>query len=444
MSESPQDSQGSLQEVHTVMVAGLRSRSAEVASTIGASIPAPESEVAKGELVKYHAGRLRAVAATVEYSLDAIERGDCGEDWPPIPRELTAQARRAARAGVRPGLLVRRFLAGHRQFMSLVGEELRRGGHSNHEAVLEHTRARYRSLLEHIVASVEHAYHEEHERVAGSPEQRHIGFVREARPLSERDRIRIVGRILTGSATQSEIGELRYPIHVTWHVGMIAVGPRSAELLRDIESQLGLMLLAVPCGDLIWAWLGSRRVIGSEKILRAAAASPARDTSLAIGTPLQGLDGWRQTHSEAQRALSHVLRLETKRAQYADNPLVTTALEDDTLNAWLKRLLHPIVDRPDGGVTLLEALRAYIDAGFNHRAAAAALGRNRHTIENRIRLAEEQLGRPVRSCVSELDTALRLIGMSTAIPRLIAPPGYAPPTPVRINAGAADAVPPMS
>lgn len=77
------------------MVAGLRSRGAEVAGAIGASISAPGSEVAKGELVEYQAGRVRVVAATVEYSLDAIERGDCGEQWRPIPQELAAPARRS-------------------------------------------------------------------------------------------------------------------------------------------------------------------------------------------------------------------------------------------------------------------------------------------------------------------------------------------------------------
>lgn len=84
-------------------------------------------------------------------------------------------------------------------------------------------------------------------------------------------------------------------------------------LLRSIESKLGLTLLVVPCGDVTWAWLGSRGVPpDAEKIMRTAASNRASTPLLTIGTPRVGLEGWRQTHREAQCALLLALRQGTK------------------------------------------------------------------------------------------------------------------------------------
>jgi DNA-binding PucR family transcriptional regulator len=44
----------------------------------------------------------------------------------------------------------------------------------------------------------------------------------------------------------------------------------------------------------------------------------------------------------------------------------------------------------------------------NVTSAAAALGVNRHTVSNRLRAVESRIGRPISSCVAEIDAALRL------------------------------------
>ena len=71
-------------------------------------------------------------------------------------------------------------------------------------------------------------------------------------------------------------------------------------------------------------------------------------------------------------------------------------------------LLTPLRRQSDGGTRTFEALRAYIDAECNHSSAAHALGVGRHTMERRVRAAEELLGCPLRACLPELDVALRL------------------------------------
>jgi DNA-binding PucR family transcriptional regulator len=53
-------------------------------------------------------------------------------------------------------------------------------------------------------------------------------------------------------------------------------------------------------------------------------------------------------------------------------------------------------------------LRAFLDAGCNVSAAAAALGVTRQTVASRLRVIEHQIGRPVDACLAELDLALRM------------------------------------
>jgi hypothetical protein len=337
---------------------------------------------------EFQAGREHAIAVALDYCLAAVERG---EAWGPIPPALQEHARRAARIGIRPGVLIRGYLAGHREFMVLLSDEMQSSGGVRQQAALAYLGETFRPLLEHILTSIEHEYHQEYD------------------PTSENHLIQIVRRLLTQDINQSEYAALDYPIHRASHVGVIAVGARATMLLRSIESKLGLTLLVVPCGDVTWAWLGSRRgTPDAEKIRRAATAASTRLPLLAIGSPHPDLEGWRQTHREAQRALSLGLRQEAKVMLYAESPLVAAALEDDTLSSWLKACIRPVLERPDGVSDLLPALRAYIGTGLNMVAAASKLDIDRHTLARRVGLAERALGRAVRDCLSELDTALRL------------------------------------
>lgn len=377
---------------HLPALAALRSRRDTVVKIISARVAAL-SDPATDRDPEFQAGREHAIAAVLDYCVAAVERG---EAWGPIPPALQAHARRAARIGIRPGVLIRGYLAGHREFIALLNDELQSSGEVRQQAALAYLGERFRPLLEHILTSIEHEYHQEYDL------------------NSEDYLIQIVRRLLTQSIGQSELAALDYPIHLASHVGVVAVGSGATMLLRSIESKLGIALLVVPCGDVTWAWLGSRRRLDSDKIARVVTVNGAEGVALAIGSPHSGLDGWRQTHREAQSALLSVVRRPEPVTLYAENPLVTAALENETLAAWLRAFIRPLLDRPNGAAVLLPALRAYLDAGFNAAAAGAALGHKRHTITQRVRIAEQELRRPLRVCAPELDTAIRLHELDTA------------------------------
>jgi DNA-binding PucR family transcriptional regulator len=98
--------------------------------------------------------------------------------------------------------------------------------------------------------------------------------------------------------------------------------------------------------------------------------------------------------------------------RYAESPLLVAALENETLATWLGEFLAPIRARPDGE-DLLKTLRAYIDAECSRSSAAPVAKVRRQTVGDRLRLAEKLLGCPLRTCLAELDVALRLADLSS-------------------------------
>jgi DNA-binding PucR family transcriptional regulator len=68
----------------------------------------------------------------------------------------------------------------------------------------------------------------------------------------------------------------------------------------------------------------------------------------------------------------------------------------------------PLRGQPDGGMALRKTLRAYIDAECSASAAESAAGVGRHAVIGRVRKSEGLIGRPMRTCLAEVDLALQL------------------------------------
>ncbi len=390
MDEDAPSSSGSLEEAYAVVVAGLRSRGTEVAQAIHASIPTSVSDSAVDHVAEYQAGRAAAVAAIVEYSLDAIERGG---EWGPIPQALAAQARRAARVGVRPGMLVRSYLAGHRRFMNFIVEEIKESSYTDHEAVLEHLRGAYHSLQEHIIASVEREYDQECERVARSPEQR---------------RIKLVQRLLIEDVDLADLRELDYEVLSSWHLGVIATGAEGEEILECLKAGLECELLCVPNSDgTVWAWLGGKAKLTVAEFKRLFSANGHADASLAIGEPGSGLKGWRQTHQEAQVALL-IARCEPRGLiRCADALPVVAASQNEAIIRMFETIyVLPLNKLHKRGQPARKALSAYFKHGRNAATAGQAIGVSRRTVENYLDKARKVLGDPLN--MTGLEIALRL------------------------------------
>jgi GGDEF-like domain/PucR C-terminal helix-turn-helix domain len=260
---------------------------------------------------------------------------------------------------------------------------------------LGHLRRTQEELFYQLSTAVEHQYGHEPEPAARVPGQR---------------RREVVHKLLIEAyVSREEMDLLGYDLDA-WHLGIIATGGRAARALEELRVRFGCELLLIVHGQRTWAWFGGSRQIKAVDLKRVLSRGGHREApSFAIGEAGLGVDGWRLTHHQAREA-HRVAVYEPKRfTWYADSPLLAAALRDETLAGSLEqKYLVPLRSQKDGGVVLRKTLRAYVDAACSATSAASAVGVGRHAVEGRIQTAEQLIGCAIRTCIAELDVALRM------------------------------------
>ncbi len=346
----------------------------------------------------YQSGVLATITAVLDHCLDDLEDGLVRPA--PIPLEVATQVRRAARVDVSLGTVLRRYVAGYRRFGEFVAEAVKYAGYSDNSSLLHQLHNTQELLLERLTAVIEHEYMAEREIMISPVEQRQK---------------EIVKRLLANQPVDfTELAELSYEFHSSWHLGLIAIGAVNSTqgLLWRIKANLDCALLRTWCSDeMVWVWFGVSKPLKITDVEHLLLSLWTADGLAAVGGLGRGLDGWRQTHLEARGALLRSRGSPHKIVQYAEQPLLVAALESDTLATWLRGFLAPIRDRPDGGASLLETLRAYIDTECNRSSAAALLKVRRQTVGTRLRMAETLIERPLATCLAEIDVALHLLDL---------------------------------
>jgi hypothetical protein len=367
----------------------LRARRSEIEQATLArvrSVSDPE-EIASPE---YREGLRTAVAAALDYGIEALARSE--ERPAPIPTALLSQARLAARNGVELDTVLRRYLAGHTLLDDFLIEEAERSELPRRDSLKRLLRTEA-AALDRLLAAVSEEYAREGRAAPGSPRQR---------------RARLIERLLAGEPIDA--AELAYPFE-GHHLGLLASGAGGAEATKALARGLDARLLAIPReeGQLLWAWLGSRRRLDPAELVTRARAEMAAGLSLAIGEPGEGLAGWRLSHRQAQAALAVAQRGTEPVVRYGDVALLASVMQDELLVASLRKLyLEPLEAERDGGEVARETLRAYFAAGRNVSSAAAAVSASRNTVAGRLIAVERKLGRSLNSCAADLEVALCL------------------------------------
>jgi len=348
----------------------------------------------------YAEGLRRALPAAIGFGIETIDAGEGHE--PPLPVDLLAQARLAARNGIALDTVLRRYFAGY----SLLGfhliEEASRDGLMR-GADLQRLTAAQSAHFDRLLAAVG----EEHGRESESL----------VLATGERRRAERIERLLAGE--QLDTSTIPYEFE-GWHIGVVGTSAGAdsdsgdggvEDALRKLATKLDCRLLLLPREDgAVWAWLGARRRFDPAELLGALGPGSEGDAlTIALGEPAEGPPGWRLTHRQAAAALPVARRGPEPRVRYADVALLAAALQDDLLATSLRRLfLKPLANERNGGEVLRKTLRAYFSAQRNGASAAVALGVSRQTVKNRLQAIESLVGRPVDTCATELDLALRL------------------------------------
>ena len=378
---------GSLEQGRRELAERLRARRGEIEEALltRTYAIADPSEIADPE---YAQGLRAAVSAALEYAFEGIERGE--ERVPPVPTVLLAQARLAARNGVPLDTVLRRYFAGYSLLSYFIVEEVG-DGDLMRGPELQRQLASQAALFDRLLAAISEEHMRESETLHLSSEQRR----------TERVERLLAGELVETSGLTYEFGG--------WHLGLVASGAGAERAIRELAAGTDCRLLLLRREEeMLWAWLGARQRIDPAEPSRSA-SRPDADSVLAIGEPGEGLAGWRLTHRQAAAALTIARRGGEATVRYADVALLASVLQDDLLAISLRQLyLAPLEEGRDDGALLRRTLLSYFEHERNAASAAAALGVTRQTVNNRLRMIEEKIGRPIGRCASELEIALRL------------------------------------
>lgn len=376
-------------EASAALAARLRARSPELEAGLASLIDAisnPGEVPDHAYLNSLHDAR----TAVLGFAVEAVESGE--RSPPEVPAAVLASTRLAARSGIALDTILRRYSIGNAMFGDILVAEAEEIGVSG--PVLRRLLHRQATVFDRLLEAVSETHVQETEALSAT---------------SAAWRREYIKGLLVGRQPDPEV-DLDYDLD-GHHVALAVSGAGAEELARELAKRLDRRLLSDRPGEGMPSacWLGGRRPLAGEDLLRAVGELRQGPTVVAIGEPGEGLSGWRLTHRQAQAALAVAERSGRQIVRYADVAVLASVLRDDLGTISLRRLyLEPLERTRDGGKVARETLRAYFDAQRNISSTAAALGVDRHTVTNRIRAIEELFGRPLGDYATDLEVALRL------------------------------------
>ncbi|MFE9096312.1 helix-turn-helix domain-containing protein [Streptomyces sp. NPDC007264] len=205
-----------------------------------------------------------------------------------------------------------------------------------------------------------------------------------------------------------------------WHLAAIIwTGPGTAAP-ASAELRAGAAMLAAATGkapltvsadeQTYWTWISStgRPAVDLDRIERDLRDRPA--LRIALGDASTGLDGFRQTFRDAQRARSvAVTGADPGRALVVHSDVALAGLLVDRLpdvGAWAGRVLGGLMRDDDATVRLRETVQVFLDARGSFTDAALRMHVHKNTVHYRIRKAEEILGHPLTENRLDIEVAL--------------------------------------
>ncbi|MER5226723.1 helix-turn-helix domain-containing protein [Streptomyces flaveus] len=160
-----------------------------------------------------------------------------------------------------------------------------------------------------------------------------------------------------------------------------------------------------------WAWISSTAKPTLDLPLLQHELDKHPALRIAVGDdPSPGLDGFRQTLRDAQRARTvAVTAADPHRALVLHSQVALAGLLVDHLadvRAWAGRVLGDLMNDDGATVRLRETVQVFLDAQGSFTDAAARMHVHKNTVHYRIRKAEEILGHPLTENRLDIEVAL--------------------------------------
>ncbi len=230
-----------------------------------------------------------------------------------------------------------------------------------------------------------------------------------------------VRAVLAGEAVDRDAAELALGhalrggqlAFLCWSAGEPAALERAALAVAQAVG-VGRPLLHAEGPDALGVWVHpAPGAAPSPAELLATLAGAAPEVHVALGSPAEGIAGFRASRLEAERA-RRVAELAGQRApsltRYADVALVELITQDvDAARAFVAAELGGLAAVDEGAARARAALLEVVAPHGGLAAAARTLGLHRNTVLQRVRRAEELRGRPATERAAELHAALLLV-----------------------------------
>ena len=209
--------QASLQKARAVVAERLRERRGEIEEAVLARSAAllEPAHVLGPEFLD---GQRVAVAAAVDYGLEAIELGE--ERTPPVPEVFHSHARLTARSGVSVDTMLRRYFAGYTTLGDFLVREAEVCGMQG--VALQSVMRGTAAVFDRLISTMIDEYTREADGHHGSTEERTAARVR---------------RLLEGELLDT--ADFGYELDDN-HLGVVAAGPEVAETIQRLAKKLDL------------------------------------------------------------------------------------------------------------------------------------------------------------------------------------------------------------
>ena len=357
------------------------------------------------------------LGASVEGNVDTILRAlryDIAVERVEAPTAALEYARRLAQHGVPVNALVRAYRLGQRLMNELVFAEVRALDISEQMryAVIETITATLFEYIDWISQQVVVAYEDERERWLENQNS--------IRALRVREVLAATKTIDVDAASTS----IRYPLR--WHHlgarhvvpgrkhGRQRTCPATTFSSRTGRSRRcgGRRALRCRRSDCGWGWLPYRASVPMRGQGPPVHPDAAGFPSVAIGTVAGGIEGFRQSHREAENA--HRVALVGQAGtdgDRGDRPGLSIAalLNGDVADtrAWVAKVLGDLAGDDENDARLRETLRVYLGCGSSYKLAAEQLNLHFNSVKYRVGRAIARRGREIEN--DRLDVELALL-----------------------------------
>ncbi|AXT83768.1 polyketide synthase regulator [Aeromicrobium sp. A1-2] len=193
-----------------------------------------------------------------------------------------------------------------------------------------------------------------------------------------------------------------------------ALGDLALRLAVILGCGTRVLFTAVDRGT-VWVWFGRGREAGPvdvEVVRSALQDSPGARVSL--GLPIEGIDGFRRSHDQAEAAKS-VAIVSSSEVTHAIGfgergvPIMAMLVRDlAAARRWVYDVLGPLARDGEAEGRTRETLRVFLGTGGSYAQTSERLLLHRNSVKYRIRKAEDERGRPLEDDRLDLELALQV------------------------------------